>query len=126
MKKYIPLLVGIVLTDILTKYWVNTSDPDFSIIGNILKMTHVKNTGVAFGTPLPGISFVIPLILLGIVVFLWKSWNQISELEKTGYLMVITGGFLNALERTIFGSVTDFVSLQYFAVFNMADIAITG
>jgi len=126
MKKYIPLLVGIVLSDTLTKYWVNIADPDFSVIGNILKITHVKNTGVAFGTPLPGISFVIPLILLGIGVFLWKSWNRISELEKTGYVMIITGGLLNALERTVFGSVTDFISVQYFSVFNVADIAITG
>lgn len=126
MKKYIPLLVGIVLTDILTKYWVNISDPEFSVIGNIFRITHVKNTGVAFGTPLPGISFVIPLILLGIGVFLLKSWNRISELEKMGYVMIITGGLLNALERTVFGSVTDFISVQYFSVFNVADIAITG
>lgn len=126
MKKYIPLLVGIILTDILSKYWINISDPDFSVIGNILRITHVKNTGVAFGTPLPGISFVIPLILLGIGTFLWKSWNKISEIEKTGYLMIIIGWLLNALERTIFGSVTDFISVQYFSVFNVADIAITG
>lgn len=124
MKKIILLLFAL-LTDILTKYWVNISDPEFSIIGNILRITHVKNTGVAFGTPLPGITFLIPLILLGMSVFLWRSWNKISELEKTGYLMIITGGLLNALERTIFGSVTDFISVQYFAVFNVADIAIT-
>jgi lipoprotein signal peptidase len=125
MKKII-LLFFVLLTDTLSKYWVNISDPEFSVIGNILRITHVKNTGVAFGTPLPGISFVIPLILLGIGVFLWKSWNNISEVEKTGYIMIITGGLLNALERTFFGSVTDFISLQYFAVFNVADIAITG
>lgn len=126
MKKYILLIIGIVFTDTLTKYWVNISDPEFSVIGNILRITHVKNTGIAFGTPLPGISFVIPLILLGIGVFLWKSWNKISELEKTGYLMIITGGLLNALERSIFGSVTDFISVQYFSVFNVADVAITA
>lgn len=120
------ILFLLALTDILTKYWVNIADPEFSVIGNILRITHVKNTGVAFGTPLPGISFVIPLILLGIGVFLWKSWNKISEVEKTGYLMIITGGLLNALERTIFGSVTDFISVQYFSVFNVADIAITA
>ena len=125
MKKYIPLLVGIVLIDILTKYWVNFANPEFSVIENILRITHVKNTGIAFGTPLPGISFVIPLILLGIGVFLWMSWNRISEREKTGYLMIITGGLLNALERTVFGSVTDFISVQYFSVFNVADVAIT-
>lgn len=125
MKKII-LLFFVIFSDILTKYWVNMSDPEFSVIGNILKITHVKNTGVAFGTPLPGISFVIPLILIGIGIFLWKSWKTLSQREKTGYLMILTGGILNALERTIFGSVTDFISLQYFAVFNVADIAITG
>lgn len=125
MKK-IFLIIDIVIADILTKYWVNMSNPEFSVIGNILKITHVKNTGVAFGTPLPGISFVIPLILIGIGIFLWKSWKTLSQREKTGYLMILTGGLLNALERTIFGSVTDFISLQYFAVFNVADIAITG
>ncbi|MBP7823017.1 signal peptidase II [Candidatus Gracilibacteria bacterium] len=120
------ILFLLALTDILSKYWVNISNPEFSVIGNILRITHVKNTGIAFGTPLPGISFVIPLILLGIGVLLWKSWNKISELEKTSYLMIITGGLLNALERTIFGSVTDFISVQYFSVFNVADMAITG
>lgn len=125
MKKII-LLFFTILTDILSKYWINISNPEFSVIGNILRITHVKNTGVAFGTPLPGITFLIPLILLGISIFLWKSWNKISEVEKTGYLMIITGGLLNALERTIFGSVTDFISVQYFSVFNFADVAITG
>lgn len=125
MEKII-LFSVIVLIDIISKYWVNISNPEFSVIGNILKITHVKNTGVAFGTHLPGISILIPLILLGIGVFLWKSWNRISELEKTSYLMIITGGLLNALERTIFGSVTDFISVQYFSVFNVADITITG
>jgi signal peptidase II len=125
MKK-IFLIIDIVIADILTKYWVNVSDPEFSVLWEILRITHVKNTGVAFGTPLPGISFVIPLILIGIGIFLWKSWKTLSQIEKTGYLMILTGGLLNALERTLFGSVTDFISLQYFAVFNVADVAITG
>lgn len=119
-------LTLLVIFDLSTKYLVSISDPDFSVIGNILRITHVKNNGVAFGTPLPGISFFIPLVLLGIGIFLWKSWNKISEIEKTGYLMIISGGLLNALERTIFGSVTDFISVQYFAVFNVADMSITG
>lgn len=125
MKK-IFLIIDIVIADILTKYWVNMSDPEFSVLWEILRITHVKNTGVAFGTPLPGISFVIPLILIGIGIFIWKSWKTFSQREKTGYLMILTGGLLNALERTLFGSVTDFISLQYFAVFNVADVAITG
>ncbi len=125
MKK-IFLIIDIFIADILTKYWAYISDPDFSVIGNFLRMTHVKNTGIAFGTPLPGISWIIPLILIGIGIFLWKSWKKISEIEKIGYTMILTGGLLNALERAFFGSVTDFIALQYFSVFNVADIAITA
>lgn len=119
------LLFFILLTDTLSKYWVNISDPEFSVIGNILRITHVKNTGVAFGTPLPGIEWIIPLILIAIWIFLWKSWEKFKNLEKIGYLMILTGGFLNAIERTLFGSVTDFIAVRYFAVFNIADVAIT-
>lgn len=126
MKRNIPLISGIALADILTKYWVNISDPEFSVIGNFLTITHVQNTGVAFGMPLPGISLIIPFLLLGVGIFLWKSWKTISEIEKTGFLLILTGGILNALERTFFGSVTDFISVQYFSVFNVADIAITA
>ena len=31
MKKHIPLLVGIILTDIMTKYWVNIYNPEYSV-----------------------------------------------------------------------------------------------
>ena len=91
-EKYIPLLVGIVLTDILTKYWVNISNPDFSVIWNILRITHVKNTGVAFGTPLPGISFIIPLYFSELEFSYGNHGIEFLNL-KTGYLMVITGDF---------------------------------
>jgi lipoprotein signal peptidase len=116
------------LADILTKYWVNISDPEFSVIGNILRITHVKNTGVAFGTPLPGISFVIPLILLGILEFSSGSHGRIFLREKKQAILWLShwSDSWNALERTFFGSVTDFISVQYFSVFNVADIAITG
>lgn len=117
---------SVIFTDILTKYWVNISDPEFSVIGNFLRITHVKNTGVAFGTSLPGIAWIIPLVLLSMGIFVWKSWKKISEMERIAYLLILTGWLLNALERMFFGSVTDFISVQYFSVFNIADIAITG
>ena len=82
MKK-IFLLFDIIVLDILTKYWAHTTNPDFDVLGDFLTIHHVKNTGVAFGTPLPGISFVIPAILICIGLYVWKIWHRISELEKT-------------------------------------------
>lgn len=85
------LLIFIILADISTKYWVNISDPEFSVIGNLLRITHVKNTGVAFGTALPGIAWIIPLVLLSIGIFLWRSWKKISDMERIAYLLILTG-----------------------------------
>lgn len=113
------------MSDILTKWWAHIWSPDISLFGNYIQLTHIKNTGIAFSTQLPYIHIIIPLILWGLLYFILTSWKHISEREKIGYILVITGWFLNALERSIFGSVTDFISVQYFAVFNIADIAIT-
>jgi lipoprotein signal peptidase len=62
---------------------------------------------------------------LGLFVFIIYSWRSLPEKEKIGYTLIFTGWLLNAIERSIFGSVTDMVSVQYFAIFNIADIAVT-
>lgn len=125
MKLYITLLL-IVVSDILSKYWTHTQMPNISLVGDWVKIVLFKNTGIAFSTPLPGIHILIPLILLGLLGFIIFSWKHISEKEKIGYTMIFTGWLLNALERAFFGSVTDMISIQYFAVFNIADIAVTS
>ena len=125
MKKIVFIVLGTTMADILTKWWAHIWSPDISLFGNILEFTYIRNTGIAFSTQLPYIHIIIPLILWGLLYFIFTSWKQISEKEKIWYILIITGWFLNALERSIFGSVTDFISVQYFAVFNIADIAIT-
>lgn len=125
MKKIVFIVLGTTVADILTKLWAHIWSPDISLLGNIIEFTYIRNTGIAFSTQLPYIHIIIPLILLGLLWFIITSWKQLSEKEKIWYILIIIGWFLNALERSIFGSVTDFISVQYFAVFNIADIAIT-
>lgn len=125
MKKIVFIILITTMADILTKWWAHIWSPDIPLLGNIIEFTYIRNTGIAFSTQLPYIHIIIPLILLGLLWFILKSWEQISEREKIWYILIITGWFLNAFERGIFGSVTDFISVQYFAVFNIADIAIT-
>ena len=120
------VVIDIIIADTLTKYWAHISDPHFPVLGEFLRVDHVKNTGVAFGTQLPGIDWIIPVILVLIGAFLSKKWSELSEYEKTGYLFILTGGSLNAVERMIFGSVTDFINVPFFSVFNVADMAITA
>jgi len=125
MKIYITIFL-IILSDILTKYWTNIYTPNIPIIGDWIKIVFFKNTGIAFSIPLPGISIIIPLILSGLLIFILYSWKKLSEHEKIGYTMILTWGLLNALERSFFGAVTDMIYFKYFAVFNIADIAVTS
>ncbi len=125
MKIYGTLFL-IIISDILSKYWTNTHMPNISLIGDWVKIVYFKNTGIAFSTPLPGIHTLIPLILLWLLGFIIYSWKHVSEKEKVGYSMIFTGWFLNALERGLFDYVTDMISIRYFAVFNIADIAVTS
>lgn len=122
MKK---LIIFIILADIFTKYWSYKIQPNINILWDLLTFTYAKNTWIAFGIELPGIAFIIPIILAFLIGFLIKSWRGISEKEKIAYVLIITGWILNAWERAIFGSVTDFIHLAYFAIFNIADIAIS-
>ncbi len=119
------LILCIIFFDIGSKWLTNILGPEYVFLGGIGHITKIKNTGIAFGTPLPGIHIIIPLILLGIWFFMIRSWKQFSEYEKIGFVCLFTGWLMNALERAIFGSVTDMVSIQHFAVFNVADIAVT-
>ncbi len=123
--KTVFIIFLVTMSDILSKWWASSQIPNIALIGNWVKITHIKNTGIAFSTPLPGIHFLIPLILCGLLIFVIKSWKYISEREKLWYTLIITWGVLNAIERSIFWSVTDMISIHYFAVFNVADIAVT-
>lgn len=119
------IVLWIIVLDIVSKWLANTFWPEYTFWSEIGHITRIKNTGIAFGTPLPGIHIIIPCILLGVLFFMIRSWQRFSEYEKIGFVTLFTGWFLNAIERAIFGSVTDMISLEHFAVFNVADIAVT-
>lgn len=127
---YLPMQISfliffIVIIDTGSKWLTNIFVPNYSMLDGLLHITRVKNTGIAFGYPLPLIHFIIPLILLAGVIYITKNWKHLSHYEKIGYSIILTGGILNAVERTLFGSVTDMFSIKYFAVCNIADIAIS-
>ena len=46
------------------------------------------------------------------------------KLMRTGFWMIVGGGLGNLLDRLIYGSVTDFLELEFahFAIFNVADV----
>ncbi len=108
---------------------------NISFISNHLTVTKVENTGafLSLGHALPfAIKFtllsLLPILaLLGGVYFLLTRTN-ISRAFITGASFVIGGGIGNLYDRILYGSITDFLHIDFIlfqtGIFNMADVSI--
>ena len=112
--------------DQVTKYMVNTKIPlnsSVEIIPGIIFISHVKNSGAAFGvfqnrTNILIIISVIAIILI-IILKIKLDLNSIFYSISLGF--ILGGATGNLIDRIIFGEVIDFLHIRYFAVFNVAD-----
>ena len=106
------------------------------IIPNVLDLTHVQNTGAAFGL-LNAADFPYkPLVMIGIaavaLVAIAAYATQLGfheRLARFGLSLILGGAFGNLIDRALSGYVVDFVDVYWgnahFWAFNVADAAIT-
>jgi signal peptidase II len=107
-----------------------------SVIPDFLDLTHVHNTGAAFGL-LNAVDFPYkPLVMIAIaalaLVAIAAYATQLGFHEKMarfGLALILGGAFGNLIDRAVFGYVVDFVDVYWgtthFWAFNVADSAIT-
>ena len=106
------------------------------IIDGFLDLTHVQNTGAAFGL-LNAVSFPYkPAIMIGIaalaLIAIAAYASQLGfheRLARFGLALILGGAFGNLIDRALVGHVVDFVDVYWgtahFWAFNVADAAIT-
>jgi len=129
----------IVAVDQITKFLVRSTIPLYSkqvIIPNLLDITHVQNTGAAFGVmnaaDFPYKSAVMigiaALALVAISIYA-RQLGAHERLSRYGLALILGGAFGNLIDRAIAGYVVDFVDVYWgeahFWAFNVADAAIT-
>jgi signal peptidase II len=138
-----PLELGtmavIVAVDQLTKAIVRQVLPlgeSRTIIPDLLDLTHVHNTGAAFGL-LNAADFPYkPLVMIGIaavaLVAIAAYATQLGfheRIARFGLALILGGAFGNLIDRAVAGYVVDFVDVYWggthFWAFNVADSAIT-
>jgi signal peptidase II len=96
-----------------------------------LRITHVVNPGILFGTPAsPLVSLTLPLamILVSLAIY-WRFRKPRSTLLSIGTGLFVGGTLGNLVDRIIYGHVTDFIEVVSSAgdvsmVFNLADLCI--
>ena len=129
----------IVVLDQLTKLIVRKSlmlGESHTLIPGFLDLTHVQNTGAAFGI-LGDLPAMVRLpLFLGVAVFaivaLASYLREIRSDETTVAAAlggILGGAFGNLIDRVRYGEVVDFLHLHYrgwdWPMFNVADSAIT-
>lgn len=103
----------------------------FPIIRNVIHITLVHNTGIAFGLfKNQGIVFiVIPVIAVVLLIFNIYYYRQNGEALSRTYIvafsLILGGAIGNLIDRIFYGYVIDFIDFQIWPVFNIADSAIT-
>jgi len=116
--------------DRLTKGIVDATVPygtEVQVLGNLVGITNVRNSGAAFGFAPVGPWFFLVAALavsVGLVVYVVR---QPGDLGVDAVLGLILGGALgNAFDRIINGGgVTDFINFHFWPVFNVADSAVS-
>lgn len=129
MLLYFLILGGIILIDQLTKLFIFDT-PAKSILGDLLWFQSERNTGAAFSMfSGNNIVFIIIVLLSCIALFylLFSKKLFTLKIEKIAISLVLAGAISNVIDRIIFNFVRDFIYLKFidFAVFNIADMAIT-
>ncbi|MBB2146709.1 signal peptidase II [Pedobacter sp. LMG 31464] len=110
-------------------------DENISIIKNHFILTKVENTGafLSAGNNLPeAVRFVLlsilPVLVLGYGLFYLLSKNNLPRSIQLGLCFLIGGGIGNVYDRILFGSVTDFLHMDFgifrTGIFNLADVSI--
>ena len=139
MRKYFFLIAAIVLLlDRLTKWAIasNIAPHDsVSVIPGLFHLTHVENTGAAFGLFAESsaqwkvgalVSFSV-IALLIVSALLWKHSHALSTMT-IGLSLILGGATGNLWDRMMTGKVVDFLDFYlgnyHWPAFNVADSAI--
>ena len=124
----------IVAVDQFSKAWIRTNlfEGQSLLRAGFFRITHIRNTGSAFGL-FPDQSFALTIIaiigtvaLLVYVLVIDRYFPLLdSKLGRLVLGLVLGGTVGNLIDRLRFGYVIDFIDFSFWPTFNIADSAIT-
>lgn len=133
------LVAAIVILDQITKALVRAYVPlhdSVPIVGHVLNLVHVRNTGAAFGL-LNDVDFPYKAVVvvgfaaaaLAGIAYYASTLGRHERLARVGLMLILAGAVGNLIDRVVLGEVVDFVDVVignwHFWAFNVADSAIT-
>lgn len=123
--------VGWFVLDQLTKWWAvsNLDDRTIDVVGS-LRFQLAVNHGASFslGTGLGAWIGVLALVVVGVLV--WQGRSVRSRVGAVAMGLIVGGALGNVADRALRGDgffgggVVDFIDLQWWPVFNVADVGV--
>lgn len=137
--RFLLLSLAVFVLDQLSKWWVESAYPlgaSTELIPGFLSLTHVRNTGVAFGLFAAhgadgGAWFLIAMgiVALGAVAVYFRLAPIENRLLLSALALIVGGAVGNLCDRVASGGVTDFFDFywrdHHWPAFNIADSAIS-
>jgi signal peptidase II len=128
------VMASVLLVDILSKLAVesriqlNTTWMPIEALVPIFRITHVSNTGAAFGLfPSGGNLFLIVGIVVSVFIIVFNTRLPANHyLYRVALGLQLGGALGNLLNRLRIGHVTDFLDFGPWPIFNVADMCVVA
>ena len=119
------IVIAAVAGDQVTKYLVtsNLALYDSARVIGPVRITHLQNSGIAFGffpTATAGVTALTAIALVWMLWFFARAGGRHPVLP-TAFGLLIGGSISNLFDRVWLGHVTDFLDLGWWPAFNLAD-----
>lgn len=91
-----------------------------------LWIAHTQNSGAAFSIgPNATFLFLIASAAISLGLIAYAIWGRMDAFTGTVLGLILGGAVGNGYDRLVHGSVTDFIDLHWWPIFNIADSAVT-
>lgn len=130
---------ALIIIDQYTKFMVTLHIPlnySIRVVDNFFQLTHIRNSGVAFGlfassdSDTKALFFIAfsSIAIIAILVFFHHTLDH-KKMAQAGLILLFSGAIGNLIDRILYHEVIDFLDFYYknfhWPAFNVADSCIT-
>ena len=129
----------LIVIDQYTKFMVTLHIPinySIKVVEGFLNLTHIRNSGVAFGIfsdqnseLKPYLLIFVSIIAIIAILVIFHQTGKNKKIVQTGLVLVFSGAIGNLIDRVLHKEVIDFIDFfidnQHWPAFNIADSCIT-
>ena len=140
--KYLFLFVissSLIVVDQYTKFMITLHIPlsySINVVEGFFNLTHVRNSGVAFGIfseqnsqLKPYLLIFVSIIAIIAILVIFHQTGKEKRLVQGGLVLVFSGAIGNLIDRVLHKEVIDFIDIffnnRHWPAFNVADACIT-